>query len=97
MANQLLQDILSTLEDADGVHELLDAITASNLKSSANLCVETIINTRKKIAEDGPREFWLEDIDDCTQSYRHLAHCYNYYTGKDLPTIEQALNDCSQK
>lgn len=80
----------SLLESAE-LGDILDKVTAFTLSNSADLCVETILDTRKKIAQDGPKEFWLEDIEDCMTSYRHLAYCYNYYTGNHLPTIEERL------
>lgn len=80
----------SLLESAE-LGDILDKVTAFTLSNSADLCVETILDTRKKITQDGPKEFWLEDIEDCMTSYRHLAYCYNYYTGDHLPTIEERL------
>lgn len=85
--NKLIESILESAE----LHDILDKVTALTLSNSADLCVNTILDTRKKIAQDGPKEFWLEDIEDCITSYRHLAYCYNYYTGDHLPTIEERL------
>lgn len=85
--NKLIESILESAE----LHDILDKVTALTLSNSADLCVDTILNIRKRIAEDGPKEFWLEDIEDCITSYRHLSYCYNYYTGDHLPTIEERL------
>jgi hypothetical protein len=82
----------SLLESAE-LHDILDKVAALTLNNSADLCVETILNTREKIAQDGPKDFWLEDIEDCMTSYRQLAYCYNYYTGEHLPTIEERLKE----
>ena len=87
--SELIEDLLDSAE----VGDLIDKVTAINIKSSANLCVDTILYTRRRIKDDGPKEFWLQDIEDCMTSYRHLAHCYHYYTGEDLPTIEDRLKN----
>ena len=86
--NKLFESILESAE----LHDILDKVAALTLSNSADLCVDTILDTRKRIAQDGPKEFWLENIEDCMTSYRHLAYCYNYYTGEHLPTIEERLN-----
>jgi hypothetical protein len=86
--NKLFESILESAE----LHDILDKVTALTLSNSADLCVDTILDTRKRIAQEGPKEFWLENIEDCMTSYRHLAYCYNYYTGEHLPTIEERLN-----
>jgi hypothetical protein len=80
----------SLLESAE-LHDILDKVAALTINNSADLCVETILNTREKIAQDGPKDFWLEDIEDCMTSYRHLSYCYHYYTGEHLPIIEKRL------
>lgn len=85
--NELIESILESAELGD----ILDKVTALTLQKSADLCVESILHTRAKIAVDGPKEFWLQDIEDCMNSYRHLAYCYNYYTGNYLLTIEERL------
>jgi hypothetical protein len=82
--------IQSILESAD-LGDILVKVTSITLKDSADCCVDTIFRTRRRIQEDGPKEFWLQDIEDCMTFYRHLAYCYNYYTGEDLPTIEERL------
>lgn len=86
--NKLFESILESAE----LHDILDKVAALTLSNSADLCVDTILDTRKRIAQEGPKEFWLENIEDCMTSYRHLAYCYNYYTGEHLPTIEERLN-----
>ena len=73
--------------------DILDKVAALCLSDSTDLCVETIINFRKRIVEDGPKDFWLEDIEDNMKSYRHLSYCYYYYTGEHLPSIEKRLSD----
>jgi len=85
----LIQSILESAELGD----ILDKVTALNLQRSADLCVDTIFYTRRRIAQEGPKEFWLQDIEDSMTTYRHLADCYHYYTGKYLPTIEERLKD----
>lgn len=85
----LIQNILESAELSD----ILDKVTALNLQRSADLCVDTIFYTRSRIAQEGPKEFWLQDIEDSMTSYRHLAYCYNYYTGEHLLTIEERLKD----
>lgn len=87
MKNKLIESILESAE----LHDILDKVTALTLSNSADLCVDTILDIRKMIAQDGPKEFWLKDIEDCMTAYRHLAYCYNYYTGDHLPTIEERL------
>lgn len=84
---KLIESILESVELGD----IMDKVAALTLKDSADLCVDTILNTRRRIAEDGPKEFWLKDIEDYMTSYRHLAYCYNYYTAENLPTIEERL------
>jgi hypothetical protein len=84
---ELIESILESAE----LHDIMDKIASLTLKDSADLCVETILDTRRRIAEDGPKEFWLQDIEDCMTSYRHLAYCYHYYTAENLPTIEERL------
>jgi len=85
--NKLIEDLLESAE----LDDFIDKVTAINIKNSANLCVDTILYTRRQISEDGPKEFWLHDIEDSMTSYRHLAYCYYYYTGEKLPTIEERL------
>jgi hypothetical protein len=79
--------LIETILESD----ILDKIAVLCMSNSADLCVENIINIRQKIAEDGPKDFWLEDIEDNMISYRHLAYCYHYYTGEHLPIIEKRL------
>jgi len=83
----LIQNILESAE----LNDILDKLTSITIKDSADCCVDTIFSTRRKIQEDGPKEFWLQDIENSMTTYRHLAHCYHYYTGKYLPTIEERL------
>lgn len=85
----LIQSIFLSGELAD----LIDKVTALNLQRSADICVDTIIYTKRRIKKEGPKDFWLQDIEDCMESYRQLAYCYNYYTGKHLPTVEEMLKD----
>jgi len=85
----LIQSILESAE----LDDILDKVTSLCLQRSADLCVETIFDTRRRIAHDGPKEFWLQNIEDCMESYRKLAYCYHYYTGQYLPTIEESLKD----
>jgi len=85
----LIQSILESAE----LNDILDKVTALCLQRSADLCVETILDIRRRIAHDGPKEFWLQDIEDCMESYRKLAYCYHYYTGQYLDPIETRLKD----
>ena len=86
-------ELIAELLESSEVGSLLDKVTAINIKHSASLCVDTILYTRRRIKDDGPKEFWLQDIEDSMTSYRHLAHCYHYYTGEHLPTIEERLKN----
>jgi hypothetical protein len=84
--------IQSFLESAE-LGDVLDKVTALNLQRSADLCVETILYTRRQIDQGDTKKYLLQDIEDCIESYRQLAYCYNYYTGEHLPTIEERLKE----
>lgn len=88
-------DLIHTLLDSEEFHTVLDKATAITLKDSADLCVESIFATRRKIAADGPKQYLLEDIENDMIAYRHLVYCYYYYTGVHLPTIEERLKNGS--
>jgi hypothetical protein len=87
------RDLIHSLLDSEEFHTVLDKATALTLKDSADLCVESIFESRRKIAADGPKQYLLEDIENDMIAYRHLAYCYYYYTGVLIPTIEERLKN----
>lgn len=87
------KELISEFLESAEIDDLMTKATSMTLKDSADCCVDTIFSTRRRIQEDGPKEFWLQDIENSMTTYRHLAHCYHYYTGKYLPTIEERLKD----
>lgn len=91
-----MKDLIESILDCADLSDVIDKVTALNIRRSCEMCINGIVYARKQIAEEGSKQYLVQDIEDAKSYYTHLAHCYMWYTGECLPTVEQRLKSIEQ-